>query len=170
MTLEELNELREDELRQQLFACCGSKRWVERVAFRRPYVDAQALHEAAESAANALNRADWLEAFAHHPRIGDVESLRGRFGERSGGWSEGEQAGLSGAADALIEELAAANARYEERFGYVFIVCATGKQTDEMLALLNRRLDNDAGSELDIAAGEQRKITRIRIDKLLGEG
>lgn len=169
MTLDELNDLPEEELRRQLHACCGSRRWVENVAFERPFDDIEALHRAADRASDSLGRRDWLEAFGHHPRIGDVESLRRRFGARSGGWSEGEQAGALGADDSVLGRLAEGNRQYEERFGYLFIVFATGKSADEMLELLEARLGNDAGTELRIAAAEQRKITRLRLDKLLSD-
>lgn len=168
MTLGELNALPEEELRRELHACCGSERWVEGVARSRPFGDEAALFAAAEDAADALDREDWLEAFGHHPRIGDVDALRERFGARSGGWSAGEQAGMEGADEAVLERLVEANRLYEERFGYLFIVCASGKGASEMLEILEDRLGNDPEEELEIAAGEQRKITRLRLDKLLG--
>lgn len=169
MAIDDLNELPEEQLRRELHACCGSWRWVENVAFDRPFGDAEALHGSANRAADRLGREDWLEAFGHHPRIGDVEALRQRFGARSGGWSEGEQAGAQGAAESVLARLAEGNRRYEQRFGYLYIVCATGKSADEMLELLESRLGNDAETELRIAAAEQRKITRLRLDKLIGD-
>ncbi|MDA8021177.1 MAG: 2-oxo-4-hydroxy-4-carboxy-5-ureidoimidazoline decarboxylase [Thermoanaerobaculia bacterium] len=169
MSLRELNDLGAGELTDRLAACCGSRRWTREVAARRPFSGESELFDAAELAADAMERQDWLEAFSHHPRIGDVDSLRRRFGATSGGWSAGEQAGMTDASDAMIERLAAANRRYEERFGYLFIVCATGKSAGEMLALLEERLGNHAESELAIAAGEQRKITRLRLEKLLAD-
>lgn len=133
------------------------------------YESAAALEQAAEVALDQLDRDDWLEAFSHHPRIGDAASLRQRFGARSGAWSEGEQSAAAGADDAVLAALADANRRYEQRFGYVFIVCATGKSAEEMLALLEARLGNPAEQELAIAAAEQRKITRLRLEKWLRE-
>ena len=170
MTLAKLNEMSRSELLDQLRACCGSSRWVAEMSERRPFRTAEALYSAAERAADALARDDWLEAFSHHPRIGDAESLRKRFGATSGAWSEGEQAGMAGASDDVIERLAEGNRRYEERFGYLFIVCASGKGASELLELLEERLGNDADEELSIASDEQRKITRLRLEKLLYEG
>lgn len=169
MTLVKLNKLSRPELLDRLRSCCGSRRWVAEMSERRPYRSAEALYDAAERAAHALGREDWLEAFEHHPRIGDVESLKKRFGATSGGWSEGEQAGMAGATDDVIERLADGNVRYEERFGYLFIVCASGKSAAEILELLQERLGNDPAEELEIASAEQRKITRIRLEKLLAE-
>jgi len=144
----------------------------------RPFADATAMAEAADRIGSALEAADWLEAFAAHPKIGAGRAggageagRAGRAGraERAGGedWSEQEQAGVALAADATLRRLADANRDYEARFGYIFIVCATGKSAAEMLALLEHRLRHDAGDELAIAAEEQRKITRIRLMKLL---
>src|SRR5204862_1877936 len=121
---------------------------------------AAALHEAAERAAAALARDDWLEAFRHHPKIGDLSSLRAKFASTSA-WAAGEQASAAGAGEEVLEGLAAGTARYEATFGYIFIVCATGKSAREMLDLLSARLGNDAPAELAIAAGEQRKITNL---------
>ena len=170
MTPAKLNEMSRPDLLDRLRACCGSRRWVAEMSERRPFRGAEALYAAAERAADALGRDDWMEAFSHHPRIGDVESLRQRFGATSGGWSEGEQAGMAGATDDVIERLADGNRRYEERFGYLFIVCASGKRAAEMLELLESRLGNTSDEELKIASAEQRKITRLRLEKLLAVG
>lgn len=166
MTLEALNRLAEPEARAALERCCGSARWVDAMLAARPFADLEALHAAAGRAAEALGREDWLEAFAHHPRIGDVEALRSRFASTAA-WAGAEQAGAAGAADATLRALADGNAAYEARFGYIFIVCATDKSADEMLALLRARLGNEPAAELAIAAGEQRRITRLRLEKLL---
>lgn len=175
--------------RQAMAACCGARRFVDLMVADpmtadpmtagpmiagptdagRPTASAEELRAAADLALDRLQRDDWLEAFSHHPRIGDVASLRERFGARSGDWSHGEQAAAAGADDAVLEALAAANQRYEERFGYIFIVCATGKSAAEMLELLRARLDNDPREELMIAAREQRKITALRLEKWLQE-
>lgn len=170
MTLAKLNEMPRAELLEQLRACCGSGRWVVEMSERRPFRNAEALVAAAERAADALGADDWLEAFGHHPRLGDVESLRNRFGEASGGWSESEQSGLADASDDVLEKLAAGNATYEERFGYLFIACAAGKSAAELLDLLEARLDNAPDEELKVASEEQRQITRLRLEKLLEGG
>jgi len=142
--------------------CCGSRSWAEAMVSGRPYRDEPALLAAAERAFAALGREDWLEAFAHHPRIGD----RGQ----AAGWSQSEQGGVAGAGEDVLDTLLHANREYEARFGYIFIVCATGKSAAEMLALLRERLPNQPDAELALAAAEQRKITAIRLKKLLSEG
>lgn len=167
--LEALGRVDPEALRTKLAACCGARRWVDAILARQPWGDREGLLAAAEAAAETLERDDWLEAFAHHPRIGDVDALRRRFGVRAGGWSEGEQAGMASADDDVVERLAAGNRRYEERFGYLFIVCATGKSAAEMLAILERRLPHDPATELAVAAAEQRKITQLRLEKLLAD-
>jgi 2-oxo-4-hydroxy-4-carboxy-5-ureidoimidazoline decarboxylase len=115
-----------------------------------------------EQAFDLLRREDWLEAFAGHPRIGDLDSLRHRFASTAA-LATAEQAGTRTASDRVLRALAQGNADYERRFGHIFIVCASGKSADEMLAILDQRLSNDPDVELRIAAGEQRKITRLRI-------
>lgn len=155
-------------LAEELGHCCGARRWVAAVAARRPFGSRAGLLEAADAADAALASEDWLEAFSHHPRIGDVDALRLRFASaQSKTWSQGEQSGVAGADDAVLERLQSGNLAYEQRFGYLFIVCATGKSAAEMLAILESRLAGDPAAELPIAAGEQRKITRLRLHKLL---
>jgi 2-oxo-4-hydroxy-4-carboxy-5-ureidoimidazoline decarboxylase len=165
---ERLNEATRDEAAAMLLGCAGSSRWVDRMLGRRPFASAEALHEAADRAWDGLGREDLLEAFAHHPRLGaDPARLRARFAAGpSGAWSAQEQAGVARADEATLEALRAGNAAYEERFGYVFLVCATGKGAAEVLALLEERIVHDPESELRIAAGELAKITHLRLDKL----
>ena len=167
MKLLTLNELSVPDAREALERCCGARAWVQRMIAARPFADRAALHAAADDIGTTLERADWLEAFAHHPRIGE-SALREKF-KTTATWAGAEQAGAAGAAEAVIAELAAGNRAYEERFGYVFIVCATGKLADEMLAILESRMPNDSRTELDAAAAEQMKITHLRLDKLLEE-
>ena len=112
-----------------------------------------------------MTAADWREAFAHHPKIGDVESLRRKFASTSV-WTAGEQSGVVGAEEAVLTALAEGNAAYEARFGYIFIVCATGKSAGEMLEILQTRLLSGPRTELRVAAEEQKKITRLRLEKL----
>ena len=130
---------------------------------RRPFVSAAALYAAADEIWSGLGREDFLEAFAHHPQIG------GRVQARPGvdaAWSQQEQARVAEAGGDTLGALRALNAAYLDRFGYIYIVCATGKSADEMLALLKARVDNEPARELAIAAGEQAKITRLRLEKL----
>jgi 2-oxo-4-hydroxy-4-carboxy-5-ureidoimidazoline decarboxylase len=157
MTLEELNALNPEDAQRELMRCCGSKRWAEAVTARRPFRSVTALQEAAHDVWWSVDGADWLEAFSHHPRIG----------ERAAGWANQEQAGTRGASDGTLDALVKGNRDYERKFGHVFLIFATGKTADEMLADLQRRLRNEPGPELRIAAGEQEKITRLRLEKLI---
>ncbi len=129
---------------------------------RRPFGSLEALRAAAREEWFALTPSDWREAFSHHPRIGDRESLRQRFAATRQ-LSENEQAGVRDAPDEVLEALAEGNLAYERRFGYIFIVCATGRTAEEMLALLRARLDNDPDQEILIAAEEQARITELRL-------
>ena len=164
--LQRLNELGAEEARAELLRCCGSSRWAAAMIARRPFASPAALLEAADSAWQGLDEAAWREAFAHHPKIGDREALRSRFAATAA-WAADEQAGAGAAAEDVLEALAQGNLDYERRFGYIFIVCATGKTAPEMLALLRERLPHSPEEELRIAAGEQAKITRLRLQKLL---
>ncbi len=159
-----LNVLAPRRARMRLLACCGSVAWADRVAAARPYEDFAELLATAEQIWWELEPEDWLEAFRAHPRIGE----RAAAGAPAAAWSEDEQAGVVGA-DATVEErLRRANAAYEERFGHIFIVFATGKSPEEMLARLEERMGNDQREELEVAAAEQSKITRLRLHKLTG--
>ncbi len=129
---------------------------------RRPFGSDEQLRAVAHEEWWALTPTDWHEAFRHHPKIGDRESLRARF-PATADLSSTEQRGVAGASDATLDALAEGNRAYEEKFGYIFIVCATGKSADEMLSLLRGRLCNDPETELLIAAGEQAKIMELRL-------
>lgn len=133
----------------------------------RPFASREALHETARTAWRSLDREDWLEAFAHHPRIGDRETMRAKF---AGTWSAGEQSAAARASEDTLDALTAGNREYEQRFGHVFIVCATGRPADEMLKALRARMGASPFAELRTAAGEQEKITALRLDKWLAEG
>ena len=181
MRLEELNRMTEEKAEAALLACCGSRRWARALAARRPLQDKEQLLRAADGIWGSVGREDWLEAFRCHPRIGEKTippqrrpstSLgagreRREDAEKEAGWSEEEQAGARGASGETRAALAEANRAYEARFGYIFIVCATGKSAEEMLALLRQRLQNDPDAELRIAAEQQRQITHLRLEKLL---
>ncbi|MEM9186187.1 MAG: 2-oxo-4-hydroxy-4-carboxy-5-ureidoimidazoline decarboxylase [Planctomycetota bacterium] len=160
-----LNSLSPSARREALARCCQAPAWVDAVAAAAPYRDAEEVMTAARSAAGLLDRDGWLEAFAAHPRIGDVESLRAKFAGTKA-WATGEQRGVAGASEATLERLAQKNAEYLVKFGYQFIVCATGKTADEMLTMLEERLGNGPADELPIASAEQLKITLLRLEKL----
>ncbi|MCY1020533.1 2-oxo-4-hydroxy-4-carboxy-5-ureidoimidazoline decarboxylase [Pyxidicoccus sp. MSG2] len=164
--LERLNKLLASEARAELMRCCGSSRWADGMVRARPFQDAEHLFAEAAWLWKQTGPEDWREAFTHHPRIGDVSQLRAKFAATAN-WSSQEQGGVSGADEAVLQGLAEGNAEYEKRFGFIFLVCATGKSAAEMLGLLRARLDNAPDEELRIAAEEQAKITRIRLEKLL---
>ena len=166
MSIEHFNALTDAAAREALFHCCSSHRWVEGMLAERPFADDEALRDSASRIWKSLGEADWLEAFAGHPRIGDIDSLHAKFAG-SLEHAEREQAGVRLASDSVIERLAAGNAAYEKCFGFIFIVCATGKGADEMCELLEARLGNERETELAIAAGEQLKILLIRVEQLL---
>jgi 2-oxo-4-hydroxy-4-carboxy-5-ureidoimidazoline decarboxylase len=166
MTLHELNILPRQQLKEELFRCCGSAAWVDRMLPFFPADDLVELLEDAEEQWFLCTEEDWKEAFGHHPKIGDTESLKKKFASTAQ-WASGEQSGVQSASEDIIEALAKGNKEYEEKFGYIFIVCATGKSAEEMLQLLQERLPNDPQEEILVAADEQNKITKLRLEKLL---
>ncbi|MEM9883949.1 MAG: 2-oxo-4-hydroxy-4-carboxy-5-ureidoimidazoline decarboxylase [Planctomycetota bacterium] len=169
MTLDELNQLAPDDAAATLRGCCGCAWWAEQLAAARPYGDPATLHDVADAVFDVMAEAHWQEAFAAHPKIGETKSAKMRdAGNRQ--WSADEQAGTADPDDTARDELTALNAEYLERFGYIFIVCATGLSADRMLADLRRRLRHDPRTEAGVAAAEQRKITHLRLDKLLADG
>ena len=154
-----------DEARQLLTGCCGSTRWVDLMLARRPFGSAAALHDVAVGSWNALSEDDWKEAFSHHPKIGERNLHHAKFAATRH-LSEREQSSVASASTQVLDQLAEANRTYEARFGYIFIVCASGKTADEMLSLVRARLLNDPKKEIQIAAGEQAKITALRLEGL----
>lgn len=165
MTLAELNALPEDAATAELLRCCGSTRWATRMAQARPFTSVDAVLEAADRHWAQTGPDDWREAMTHHPRIGE-SALRAKFASTAQ-WSRGEQQGVQGASAEVIDALARGNSEYEARFGFIFLICATGKTAAQMLDALGSRLKNGPDEELRVAASEQQKITRIRLEKLL---
>jgi 5-hydroxyisourate hydrolase/2-oxo-4-hydroxy-4-carboxy-5-ureidoimidazoline decarboxylase len=164
MTLSDFNTLNNEQAAAHLFACCGSKKWTAAMMQHFPFASEKQLVEASTSIwYDDCSETDWRESFTHHPKIGDVKSLTEKFAGK-------EQAGVAVASAQTIEALAQANTDYETKFGFIFIVCATGKSATEMLALLQDRLQNTTEEELRIAMGEQQKISIIRFKKLLTAG
>jgi OHCU decarboxylase len=169
------NRLPIDEAMEAIRPCCGSRAWARGMVARRPLTDEAALLAAANETWNNLAQSDWMEAFRSHPRIGDprpseqegktppVSASR----DRSIGWSAQEQSNVAHSDAATKTALADANREYEQRFNRIFIVCATGKSTLEILETLRRRLKNDAETELHEAAEQQRQIMEIRLRKWL---
>jgi 2-oxo-4-hydroxy-4-carboxy-5-ureidoimidazoline decarboxylase len=159
MTLTEMNTGNTDAIGQTLLACCGSARWASAMVAARPFADVDELFQEADRVWWSLDASDWLEAFARHPKIGERNNLSA--------WSTEEQRGISDASAATNQSLREKNIRYQEKFGWIFLICATGKSGAEMLAALDERLAAESESELRTAAGEQAKITRLRLQKLL---
>ena len=166
LTLHELNTLSQPHLKDELTKCCGSSSWVKKMMTYFPADDLVELLEDAEKIWYECSQDDWKEAFTHHPNIGDVESITRKF-TSTAAWATGEQSAVDTASPQVMEALAEGNRLYEEKFGYIFIVCATGKSAEEMLGLLQSRLRNTPEDEIQVAADEQNKITQLRIEKLL---
>jgi OHCU decarboxylase len=164
--LEQLNRVSQEQAGAELLKCCGSQRWASAMSAARPFVDVDELLTKADSTWRSLGSKDWFEAFRAHPKIGEKKAAAAQS-EEARIWSAQEQSGISDAAAETMAALAAGNRAYEQRFGFIFIVCATGKSSEEMLAILQARLQNDAETEIAVAAEEQRKIMRLRLEKLL---
>jgi 2-oxo-4-hydroxy-4-carboxy-5-ureidoimidazoline decarboxylase len=154
-----------DELRERLRSCCAAQAWVEEMVTRRPYRSEAALYAASDHATAKLDDRGLEQALAGHPRIGDAAPHGGDG--RSAAWSRGEQAGVATAGADVLGELAAANAAYEERFGHVYLVCASGRSAAELLAVCRARLDNDRETERGVVLEELAKINRLRLGKML---
>jgi len=155
------------ELRAAFADFCAAPAWIDRMTASRPFASAEAILAAADEVAKGVPDADWLEAFRHHPRIGERQAERIQS-EAARGMSASEQGSVERAAAADVAALAEGNRAYEARFGYVFIVSAAGRTVPEMLAMLKERLGHDAAAELRVAAAEQQKITRLRLARLFG--
>jgi 2-oxo-4-hydroxy-4-carboxy-5-ureidoimidazoline decarboxylase len=166
VTIEALNALTPSEANEQFKLCCGASNWVEKMNQNRPFQDGNEVYKKAASIWFSLSSDDWLEAFTHHPKIGDFDSLRKKF-HNTKSISKNEQSGLNDAEKSILKDLAESNQLYEDRFGFIFIVCAAGKSADEMLALIKIRLKNNMDTEMLNAANEQNKITQLRLKKLL---
>jgi len=164
--LASLNSLSAEEAAQELLQCCGSKRWAGQMADARPYENLADVIARANKIWQSLDRDDWLEAFRSHPKIGEKKAAES-VSAQSKTWSGQEQAGVNTASRETTIALAALNRAYEMKFGFIFIICATGKTSAEMLSALRERLEHDAAEELPIAAAEQSKITELRLKKLL---
>ena len=150
-----------------LQTCCGASAWVEGMTVRRPFGTLSVLLQAADELWWSLTPDDWREAFDHHPRIGEQAAAAPRT-ERAKAWSSEEQHGASAASAQARHALAEGNREYEHRFGHIYLVSATGRSADELLGMLRMRLTNDPATELRVAAGEQAKITRLRLEKMFG--
>jgi OHCU decarboxylase len=161
-----LNSLTADEAAKELLQCCGSRRWAAEVANASPFASLEMLITTANDIWWSLDRSDWLEAFRSHPKIGEKKAVD-KVSAQSQQWSGQEQAGVANASLDTVDSLATLNHNYEQKFGFIFIICATGKTSEEMLAALRERLQHDPEAELPVAAAEQSKITELRLKKLL---
>ena len=164
-----LNSLTAEEAAQELRQCCGSKRWSDQLSNARPYSTLEILIAHADQLWWSLIPDDWVEAFRSHPKIGE-QKAGDKVSAQSQQWSGQEQAGVSSASQDTVDSLADLNRAYEQKFGFIFIICATGQTSDEMLTALKQRLQNDSNTELRLAAAEQAKITELRLKKLLTSG
>ena len=157
-TLLTLNALDPKAAEEILFRCCSSKKWARSMALKRPFSSVEEMLSQSDLVWFALDKEDWLEAFSHHPPIGGKSSQK---------WSNQEQAGVQTASEDVLKKLHKGNIDYQNKFGYVFLVCATGKSAQEMQSALEKRINNNKELELKNAAKEQAQITKIRLKKLL---
>lgn len=164
--LRSLNSLSPSQAQDAFLKCCGATAWAKAMSDARPFSDSQALFAKADEVWRSLNEDDWLEAFRAHPKIGEKKAATAQSVQAQS-WSAHEQSESQKASDQTKAALTYGNRRYEERFGHIFIICATGKPAEEILGSLNERLQNDRETELRVAAEEQRKITWLRLAKLL---
>jgi OHCU decarboxylase len=166
--LHEWNSLSEQDASRLLLNCCASRRWSQGMTSLRPFSREEDFYRAADEVWSTMVEPDWLEAFAAHPRIGERKAVAASV--QSAAWSNQEQSSVASAQSSILSELADDNARYEQQFGFTYIVCATGKSAEQMLAILKHRLANTREDELREAAEQQRQIIQIRLRKwLMGE-
>jgi len=174
--LERLNSLSANEAEAEFYQCCGSRNWTRQMVNARPIGSLDELISKADCIWWSLKAQDWLEAFRSHPKIGEKgkgipadQTKTDWLKSLSQEWSEQEQSRVRNASQETMQTLVNLNRRYEEKFGYIFIVCATGKSSEEMLALLRERLNNDPENELRVAAAEQSRISQLRLKKLINQ-
>jgi len=166
MTIQELDNLPVEQLKDLLFTCCGSTRWVKQMIATKPFRSLNDVLLKAESSWHSTTEKDWLEAFSRHPKIGDLESLEKKFISTKA-FAGSEQASVNSASKKILKQLSEGNVLYENKFGFIFIVCATGKSAAELVELLNERINNERDKELRTAAAEQFSITKLRLQKLI---
>ena len=166
MNLSQFNQLSTDEASKQLLTCCTSENWATQLASQRPFTELASLLSRSDEIWQSMQETDLLQAFEGHPQIGNVATLKEKY-RNTGASATHEQSGANDADDATLQALADGNQAYLDKFGFIFIVFATGKSAQQMLDLLNARLPNSREQELKNAAGEQNKITRLRLNKLI---
>ena len=168
MKVDELDAMPAEQAADAFRSCCGSSRWVKEMVRRRPFGSVADVLASADEAWDLTGEEDWREAFSHHPRIGDLKPAATQSSQAAE-WSAGEQSAVQSATGTVQSDLAKANREYEDRFGHICIVCATGKSPDQLLEIARKRLANNPEKEIRIAAEEQRKITQLRLKKLFGD-
>jgi len=166
--LHHLNSLPTTEAESEFRKCCGSKNWARRIIEERPFRSVDELLRRGEIVWWSLEPGDWLEAFSSHPKIGEEKAAQAVAAETQQ-WSRQEQSTVRNASAEMVQALWELNRKYEEKFGYIFIVCATGKSSEEILSILQDRLNNNADTELRVAAEEQSRITKLRLEKLINQ-
>ena len=165
MNIEDFNQFRPEEAVRVLEQCCTSERWGEQLVSARPFSNREALLQKADDIWRQLKEEDYLEAFSGHPKIGDMQSLKEKYSNTKA-FAASEQSSLAAASESVIIDLMQKNEEYEKKFGFIFIVCASGKAAAEMLSILLSRLSNSREEELTNASEEQRKIYQLRLEKL----
>ena len=153
-------------MEEELTKCCGSSSWVSKMAALHPFTSDDQLFNMAERFWHECKEKDWKEAFSHHPKLGDLDSLKEKYANTKD-WANDEQAAAKESTPELLQELANLNKVYEERFGFIYILCATGKTAKVILSILRIRLNNDLPTELIMSMVEQNKITKLRLEKML---
>lgn len=166
ITLKAFNNLAQQQAVAELLKCCTSDAWANKLVERRPFSDMAQLKQAANECWDGLKESDYLQAFDGHPKIGDVNSLKAKYANTHS-QALNEQSSVAQATDDIIKALATDNQRYVERFGFIFIVFASGKSAGQMLDLLQQRIDNDRATELKNATEQQRLIFQLRLDGLI---
>jgi len=167
MTIAEFDHLPSVKKSELLFQCCGSNEWVNKMLTVFPVEDLVELLDATEEKWYQCSEADWKEAFTHHPKIGDIHSLKEKFANTAE-WAAGEQSGVINANEKTLLQLSKANEEYQKKFGFIFIICATGLTAENILTDMEMRLSHTENEELNIAAAEQLRITKLRLEKLFG--
>lgn len=165
MTVEQFNDLEADDARMALVNCCAANAWVDCMLNLRPYRQVSEIFQYAEVFWDKTNKYDWMEAFEGHPQIAEMHMFKNNYAV-AGDLPDSEPSIMDDASDEVIEAMIARNEAYKTKFGFIFVAYSTGKSAEEVLGLLNDRLLNDKDKELRLAAEEQRKITRLRLQKL----
>mgnify|MGYP003951817045 CR=1 FL=1 len=166
MTIDELNNIDRFEVLNFFLQCCGCSKWIELMASSRPFRDKHDVLQKSDLHWNSIENCFRIEAFLHHPKIGDIKSLKKKY-SGSKLLSESEQSGVNSASIDTLNFLSGLNTEYEKKFGFIFIVCATGKSAEEMIHILLQRIGNPIEMEIEIAMHEQNKITNLRLEKFL---